>query len=205
MSSSIKSVVFDLDGVLIDSRPSMNASWNMVKTKHSLKQSFDDYVSHIGIPFSEIMKAIGVDNNVLNIKDDYFKYTQENFDLIKPYDGSKEIFSLLKSKEISTGIITSKEKENTLSICSQFGFSPDEIITPNDVKKGKPSLDSGTEYLLRTGFSETDVLYVGDMESDYIFSKNVGFSFVYASYGYGSVNNANCDTIDEILDIINFI
>ncbi len=205
MDRSIKSIVFDLDGVLIDSRLSMNVSWDMVKAKYSLEQTFDDYVSHIGVPFSEIMKEIGVNDDVLNIKDDYFKYTQESFNLIKPYDGSREVFSLLKSKGISTGIITSKEKKNTQSICSKFGFFPDEIITPNDVKKGKPSLDSGAEYLSRTGFSATDVLYVGDMESDYIFSKNVGFGFVYADYGYGSVSNSNCDAISEILDIINFI
>ena len=205
MSSFVKSVVFDLDGVLIDSRPCMDISWAMVRAKYSLKQSFDEYVSNIGIPFLDILKAIGVDHNTSNIKDDYFKYTQENCDLIKPYDGSKEIFSLLKNKGISTGIITSKEKINTLSICSRFGFSPDEIITPDDVKKGKPCLDSGTEYLSRTGFSEIDVLYVGDMEADYIFSKNVGFIFVYANYGYGSISNSDCNTIDNLSDIVNFI
>ena len=205
MSSFVKSVVFDLDGVLIDSRPCMDISWAMVRAKYSLKQSFDEYASNIGIPFLDILKAIGVDHNTSNIKDDYFKYTQENCDLIKPYDGSKEIFSLLKNKGISTGIITSKEKINTLSICSRFGFSPDEIITPDDVKKGKPCLDSGTEYLSRTGFSEIDVLYVGDMEADYIFSNNVGFIFVYASYGYGSISNSDCNTIDNLSDIINFI
>ena len=71
MSSFVKSVVFDLDGVLIDSRPCMDISWAMVRAKYSLKQSFDEYVSNIGIPFLDILKAIGVDNNTSNIKDDY--------------------------------------------------------------------------------------------------------------------------------------
>jgi sugar-phosphatase len=201
----IKAVVFDLDGVLIDSRAAMKVSWNKIKGKYFLHQTFDDYFEHIGLPFLEIMNRIGVKEKVLSIKKDYFRFTQENIELVTQYPGSKEIFHLLRSEGLCTGIITSKEKENTLSICDKFGFTADILITPSDVKNGKPSADSGKLYLEKTGFSSRDVIYVGDMESDYTFSKNTSFKFVYASYGYGYIQSGTCDRIKEISEVLHYL
>jgi len=205
MNHPIKSVVFDLDGVLIDSRLTMEISWGLIQEKYSIVQPFTEYFKHIGIPFIEIMKAIGINDNLVEIKNDYFSYTQENSEKIKAYNHSYDIFYILKNKNITTGIITSKERKNTLAICSRYGFSPNEIITPNDVKKGKPSIDSGQEYLKRTGLNSKDVIYVGDMESDFVFSKNMDFQFLFANYGYGKINDKNLNKIDNLLDIINYV
>jgi len=205
MNHPIKSVVFDLDGVLIDSRLTMEISWGLIQEKYSIVQPFTEYFKHIGIPFIEIMKAIGINDNLVEIKNDYFSYTQENSEKIKAYNHSYDIFYILKNKNITTGIITSKERKNTLAICSRYGFSPNEIITPNDVKKGKPSIDSGQEYLKRTGLNSKDVMYVGDMESDFVFSKNMDFQFLFANYGYGKINDKNLNKIDNLLDIINYV
>ncbi len=205
MSHPIKSVVFDLDGVLIDSRPVMEISWSLIQEKYSIVQPFAEYSKHIGIPFIEIMKAIGVNDNLIEIKNDYFSYTHENIEKIKAYNHSYDIFNILKNKNITTGIITSKERKNTLAICSRYRFSPDEIVTPNDVKKGKPCIDPGQEYLKRTGLNSQDVLYVGDMESDFIFAKNINFHFAFANYGYGNINGTNFNRIDSLLDIMEII
>ncbi len=205
MNNSIRAVVFDLDGVLIDSRLLMEVSWNKVKKKYNIDRSFEEYSKHIGIPFLEIMVAMGVNENIAHIEEDYFMYAQENRDLINMYEGADSIFSILRDKGIATGIITSKVRSNTLSICSKFEFTPDEIITPDDVITGKPDPESGREYLNRTGLNKKNILYVGDMESDLIFSKNIGFQFIFASYGYGSIGNNKCIKIDNLLDVMTFL
>ena len=58
MSHPIKSVVFDLDGVLIDSRLTMEISWGLIQEKYSIVQPFTEYFQHIGIPFIEIMSSM---------------------------------------------------------------------------------------------------------------------------------------------------
>ena len=54
-----KLFVFDLDGVLIDSLPNMEAAWKAVKVKHEVKNPFSDYKEQIGKPFTEIMRTLG--------------------------------------------------------------------------------------------------------------------------------------------------
>ena len=56
-----KLFVFDLDGVLIDSLPNMEAAWTAVKVKHEVKNPFSDYKEQIGKPFPEIMRALGLE------------------------------------------------------------------------------------------------------------------------------------------------
>ena len=51
----IKLVLFDLDGVLIDSKENMRCAW-IVKKKFNLKQSFENYFKNIGLPFCYFKK-----------------------------------------------------------------------------------------------------------------------------------------------------
>ena len=46
------------------------------------------------------MKAIGVNDKLIEIKNDYFSYTHENIEKIKAYDHSYDIFNILKNKNI---------------------------------------------------------------------------------------------------------
>ena len=63
MNKLPKLYMFDLDGVLIDSKKNMEASWNRCKITHSLEPSFTDYFDHIGKPFEDILSAIGIEDN----------------------------------------------------------------------------------------------------------------------------------------------
>ena len=49
-----KTIIFDLDGVIIDSKENMRISWENVRKIFSLRQSFLLYFKHIGYPFKKI-------------------------------------------------------------------------------------------------------------------------------------------------------
>ena len=48
-----KFFIFDLDGVLFDSKKNMKKSWNSVKKKHKINCSFESYFNKIGLPFDK--------------------------------------------------------------------------------------------------------------------------------------------------------
>ena len=61
MKNKIKLVIFDLDGVLIDSKQNMKVSWNAARKKFNLKQKFKDYFQYVGLPFNKISTLTSFD------------------------------------------------------------------------------------------------------------------------------------------------
>jgi len=72
----MKTYIFDLDGVLIDSAHMMEQAWNICELEHNLKQPFSEYFKHIGKPFRDIMKELGV-KEIESVKNTYDKSSIE--------------------------------------------------------------------------------------------------------------------------------
>ena len=49
-------VIFDLDGVILNSKENMRLSWNDVNKHFNLKTPFHLYFKNIGMPFKTILK-----------------------------------------------------------------------------------------------------------------------------------------------------
>ncbi len=98
-----KAVLFDFDGVLIDSLMSMQLSWRSVKNKFGIKNSFDEYSKYIGLPFNEILKRLNIDKEIHNIvKEYYFKESSRLFNQITLNPNVNELISWLHKEKILT-------------------------------------------------------------------------------------------------------
>ncbi len=56
MITKKKIILFDLDGVLIDSKKNMLKAWKKVQKKHGIEIKFKKYFENIGLPFQDILK-----------------------------------------------------------------------------------------------------------------------------------------------------
>ena len=60
-----KTFIFDLDGVLINSKKNMELSWSYVNNKYSLKIEFKNYFKYLGISFYEILKKLRIKKKIV--------------------------------------------------------------------------------------------------------------------------------------------
>ena len=67
-----KHFIFDVDGVLFDTKKNMEQAWLFVNHKYKLKVPFSKYFKNIGRPFKEILKLINIKNNFKKIERDFF-------------------------------------------------------------------------------------------------------------------------------------
>ena len=72
-----KLIIFDLDGVLINSLPNMKYSMQKTNKELKIKIDFNEYKKYLGLPFEKIMKKIGVKKNVLQIKKTYNYFSKK--------------------------------------------------------------------------------------------------------------------------------
>ena len=184
-------IIFDLDGVLIDSRQNMKKSWNHVKKSLGLNQSFTDYYKYIGLPFEEILFKIGIKDRtfIKKIKKKYEKISVDNINKVKFYPGVKSTLKYLIKKNYKLSIITSKNIERTNLILKDYLNYFDSINTPNLKIKSKPHPDQIFFAIKKAKSRKRNTIFIGDSIFDKKAAKSAGVKFVYASYGYGNLKN----------------
>ena len=64
----LKLIIFDLDGVIVDTEKNMRHSWEYVKKKYKINKNFTDYKKKIGLPFQDILEELNIDKIKLKLK-----------------------------------------------------------------------------------------------------------------------------------------
>ena len=84
-------VIFDLDGVVIDSKKNMSYAWRKVQKKHQIKKGFKNYFQYIGYPFRKILKKMKIKKNHFDIQKTFSKASLESLDRIRIYRNIRKI------------------------------------------------------------------------------------------------------------------
>lgn len=195
-----KAYIFDLDGVLIDSKHMMSQAWQMCELEHKLEQPFSEYFKHIGMPFKDILKTIGIKDNHDKIKYTYDEASKELMEYcLEFYDDVEETLKELK-KTCKIAIVTSKTIERTKLILNELDVEFDSVVSPKSGLRGKPAPDQILFCLAMLNVDPQDAVYVGDMQVDYWAAERAGIDFIHATYGYG---NVKCEhSVDQIKQLI---
>ena len=93
-----KLVLFDLDGVLLNSKINMELSWASTCEKHNLSVDFEDYFSKIGRPFNDILNILNIKENQGNIEQTFNEISIQLIRKVSFYDGIKSVLDQLSKK-----------------------------------------------------------------------------------------------------------
>ena len=95
-----KFFIFDLDGVLFNSKRNMEKAWSSVKNKYHIKVSFNSYFDKIGMPFDKILVSLKIkpDNKIFKT---FQLQSIKYIDLVKPYPSVKKSLEILKKKKLN--------------------------------------------------------------------------------------------------------
>lgn len=183
-SNRFKFVIFDLDGVLFQSKNNMRKSWQDVRDKHNIKVSFKKYFERIGLPFSRILILLGLKPDIKIFKT-FQNSSIKNINLIKPYPGVVNQIKILEQKGIKFSILTSKDAKRSKYLLKKYNILAETIHCPEKKLKGKPYPDQILDCLKKNNLKKKDVCYVGDTYIDYLTAKRANIGFIFAKYGYG--------------------
>lgn len=179
-------VLFDLDGVLIDSRENMRAAWAHVCKTFGFEIPFENYFAEIGLPFAEIIRRIGAPGDPVEIAAAYSDGSIGNFDLIRMYPGVAGMLEAFSRDGVRTGIVTSKDAARTERALSLIGAGFDVVRPPGPGLAGKPAPDQLIAAAQQLGIDADGSVYVGDMAVDREAAANAGMAYAHAAWGYGA-------------------
>ena len=185
-------VVFDLDGVLIDS-----AEANVQAFRFGLEQ-VGVHVSDrlqilelVGYPAHDMLTKLGCpEEQVEDVFDRFVRpfYIDNLPTLARAYPGSDAVLERLRSVGFRVGACTSGDRKVQTSALKAIGLWDliEEMQTPDDSEYGKPDVRYITELVERFG-EYGDVHHVEDSEVGLLMGREFGATTYYASYGNGSL------------------
>lgn len=193
MSGKFNSVIFDLDGTLIDSAPGILQSFAVAFEKNGITPRLPWSTALIGPPLLEIISLqCGSEDPILleQIKEAFIgSYDSEGYLCSTPYCGVQAMLEELSSKSVRLYIATNKRIKPTQYILRHLGwdskfqgvFGIDSIANSQLTKKSAVIQHIINQFKL----SCERTLYVGDRHEDYQAATAAGIDFALAAWGFG--------------------
>ncbi len=205
MTTNKKLILFDLDGVLLDSRPNMAAAWDEVCRETGVTVPFADYFALIGRPFGHILDMLGLGQRSGEIEPVFRQASLDNRELAGFYPGVPESLHALLDRGVALGIVTSKDKQRTDVFLAGLPAQFATIQTPNDRYRGKPAPDHLLAAMAEARTDPAASIYIGDTDADFMTARRAEIDYAHAAWGYGATP-ADCGiTIESIGDVLDLI
>jgi pyrophosphatase PpaX len=177
LKNKITTILFDLDGTLIDTNELIISTFLHTLGKfYPNKYKREDVLPFLGPTLHETFGAMDADR-VEEMVTDYRKYNVENHDLmVKEFEGVFETIVALKEKGYKLAIVTTKREDVSLKglRLTKLDQFFDVIVAYDHVKKVKPDPEPIMLALEKLGSTPEETLMVGDNFHDILAGKNAG-------------------------------
>lgn len=187
-----KTVLFDLDGTLLDTLEDLQIATNYALKKYNYpERTLDEIRSFIGNGVAKLIERSlpdGINNkDYPSVLKDFKDYYSSHYSFkTKPYPNMKKVLKTLKEKGYSLGVITNKVDHIAKDLINTYYPNLFNVVQGDlDNLKKKPNPEMGNKVLKQLKIkNKRKVIYVGDTNVDYEFAKNLKVNVILVSYGY---------------------
>jgi len=202
--------IFDLDGTLQKTLPSITISANMTLDHFGLPGlSQETVVGFIGkgarVLAESVMRHSGIDDPD-TIEEAFRIYTrifdEHCTDELEPYDGVPEMFDRLLGMGVDVAVVTNKNMSMaprvlatsfSLDLFSEIrGYSPDFPL--------KPDASQTIDVLEKLGASPEWSFFIGDSDIDVMTGRNAGMRTVAVKWGYQPIEKLEAVSPDYLAE-----
>ena len=187
----IDTIIFDLDGTLLNTLEDLKDSVNYALKKQNFElRTLPEIRSFVGNGIRLLMERSVPENTdaetfEICFKDfcDYYKIHME--DKTAPYEHINEMLTTIKKEGFKTAIVTNKADFAAQDLCKRmFDDTIDLVVGSTDDRPNKPAPD-GVYYALEIlGSKLENTVFVGDADTDILTANNAGLVSIGVLWGF---------------------
>lgn len=188
----ISTVLFDLDGTLIDTAPDMANALNiLLKEENSSVLSFQE-IRPVVSNGSEALVQLGFPGikdatTIERLKKRYLDIYKNNLCVDSAlFPGMQQLISHIEQQNMSWGVVTNKPGWLTEPLMQKIGLAENAacIISGDTTNNRKPHPEPMYLACKQANSKPENCIYIGDAERDIQAGRNAGMFTVVANYGY---------------------
>ena len=191
----IKAILFDVDGVLLDSSKANEAFFRKLLVAAGYPAPTEkEYAQVFYLSMWDAIKELTKSTSEEEVRKiwELGKKIPPDFDLLKVPPHAEEVIKLLK-KDYSLGIVSSRVKQSVdhfFKICNVKDCF-DTIVAFEDTAQHKPHPEPLLTAVKRLGISPQEAVYIGDAPTDAQAAKAAGMPVII--YAGKNIKNADAD------------
>ncbi len=216
----INTILFDLDGTLVDTAPDLGYALNIQLQRHGKPALTDATIRPFASHGSRGLIGLGfgitpADINFIAMRDEYLSIYDTVFTRSPALlPGIADLLQAIEHKGLNWGIVTNKPRRFTVGLIESMGLNLHNraacVVCGDDAPQPKPSPATLLMACQQIGIAAENCMYVGDAERDVQAAKAAGIQAVVALFGYIDVSDKPAEwgadvlieTPDELLKVL---
>lgn len=208
----IKAVIFDMDGVIVDSEPSHKKVFEKILKNLNLEISEEEYLSFIGTSnthmWTILKKNYDLKETIEELVSNQIKENIEDFRRSneKPIPGIVDLLKKLKNNDISTAVASSSPTEGIKLVLEKFRIEDyfDNILSGENLKRGKPAPDIFLMTANKLNVEPKHCVVIEDSENGVKAARSAGMRCIgFQNKNSGNQDLSNADIIVNSIEEIN--
>lgn len=190
---NINTILFDLDGTLIDTAPDLAYALNVLLLENGLEKKLYENIKPLISFGGKALISMGFDCDESDSKFNkrhqrLLEIYTDNIDKQSAtFPGIDALIKLIKKQGLFWGVVTNKSENLTQLLLNKLNIKPDVVVCGDTLKYNKPHPASLLYACAKLAVDPQSCLFIGDDKNDMIAGKNAGIKTVAVTYGYGKV------------------
>ncbi|MBQ4145413.1 MAG: HAD family phosphatase [Clostridia bacterium] len=212
----MNTILFDMDGVLIDSEPIIIRAALTALSESQIKADSQEFKKYIGAGEENFIVGPAKENNKEELTEAmlermYSLYDRDVKEELMVYSGAAETIETLSKMGYTVALVSSSARRKLISSLDAAGIPKEAfslILSGSDVTKRKPDPEPYKKAAEKLGKMPEECLVIEDAINGVISAKNAGMkcAAVTTSFPAGKLYEAGADYIlNSLYDIIDIV
>lgn len=184
-------IIFDLDGTLLNTLADLAAATNHALAEHKLPQRTTDEVRQfVGNGIRKLIERAVPADTPAELQEEVFAsfnnyYKQHCADSTRPYDGVLQLLQQLRTAGCCTAIVSNKADYGVQALAKQyFNGQLDAACGERAGIAKKPAPDMLLAIMQQLKAEPASTIYIGDSDTDIATASNAGVDCIGACWGF---------------------